>query len=182
MSEIIVAVRSLHIGEPAKISRALFLADELLPAITQQQVMHARMNAPTVMRDLSFRGRDKCGHTSLSGGIHPNVYFTAHPVQSAQPRKTTQETYLEAFRSLTLKKRPPNDHQNGAGIGSRTPNLQIRSLALYPVELCPHKRRANKLISSGDFKQNFRRPAAFRSSANHAVLTAKFAGRYNNSN
>ena len=45
------------------------------------------------------------------------------------------------------------DLKYGAGIGSRTPNLQIRSLALYPVELCLHKRTANKRISAGDSKQ-----------------------------
>src|SRR3954471_24673261 len=47
------------------------------------------------------------------------------------------------------------EFENGAGIGSRTPNLQIRSLALYPVELCPHKGTANKRISRSDSKQNF---------------------------
>ena len=44
--------------------------------------------------------------------------------------------------------------KNGAAEGSRTPNLQIRSLALYPVELQLHEGTANKRSSRGDFKQN----------------------------
>ena len=88
ISEIVAAIRTLHIGEPAKISRALFLADELFPAITHQQVMHAGMHPTDDMRDLALHGRDKCGYTSLSGGIHPNVYFAAHPDQSAQSQAT----------------------------------------------------------------------------------------------
>ena len=46
--------------------------------------------------------------------------------------------FVQKKPRYSLKKR---GFKNGAAIGSRTPNLQIRSLALYPVELWLHEER-----------------------------------------
>ncbi len=45
--------------------------------------------------------------------------------------------------------------KSGAAVGSRTPNLLIRSQMLYPIELQPHERAVNKRGLAGYFKQIF---------------------------
>ena len=82
----------------------------------------------------------------------------AHPELGVPPiiaLSLMEDTRSQIAPVASRGERPSSEGKSGAGKGSRTPNLQIRSLALYPVELQLHKGTANKRISAGDFKQNF---------------------------
>ena len=83
---------------------------------------------------------------SINGGKFAPCRRVVH--RAKRPPTHVEQPRAESFERNCYYQRTPetNDdragssQKNGAAIGSRTPNLQIRSLALYPVELWPRSR------------------------------------------
>ena len=115
---------------------------------TGRPVRHETRKAPDrQLGTITGDGAVYCSKVrSINGGKFAPCRRVVH--RAKRPPTHVEQPRAESFEGNCYYQRTPetNDdragssQKNGAAIGSRTPNLQIRSLALYPVELWPRSR------------------------------------------